>query len=301
MMSWACACVGSERRKDPPHTHLRLCPPHLEDDDHVKVLGAKDDALEVDVLDVAVGDDEGRLVRDGDEAVAAGLHEHHLLEGRAAEAEVAHGHVKVAEAAARGGGVVLDDLLAALHELLEGLVELGAQAALALLLAVLVDVVVGAVAAVQRLARSDNLGEELDVLELLLADHDGVAQVEVQQHRVLALAGLEDAVADVGVQELHLLALVGDEAQAVGVRLERAERLAAGDGGPHGEVREARHLVARQHELALLDEVGRQLGGLAVRAQLLLHGLDLRLDGDEVAVVARDEVELRGGGGGGGR
>ena len=53
-----------------------------------------------------------------------------------------------------------------LHEAAEGLVELDAELALALLLPQLVRVVVGAVAALERLRRRDDLGEELQVLEL---------------------------------------------------------------------------------------------------------------------------------------
>ena len=67
-----------------------------------------------------------------------------------------------------------------LHEAAEGLVELDAELALALLLAQLVRVVVGAVAAFQRLRRRDDLGEELQVLELRTCGCAGSMQREVQ-------------------------------------------------------------------------------------------------------------------------
>ena len=58
---------------------------------------------------------------------------------------------------------------------------------LALLLLELVGVVAGAARLVEGVARLHDLDVELDVLGLLLADHDRVVQVEVDDHEDLLL------------------------------------------------------------------------------------------------------------------
>ena len=75
--------------------------------------------------------------------------------------------------------------------------------------------------------RMTYLGEELDVVRLLLADHDRVLEVDVDDDRDLALARLEERVAHVRVHDVDRLALLRGEAQAVRVRLQRAEALLA--------------------------------------------------------------------------
>ena len=129
--------------------------------------------------------------------------------------------------------------------------------ALALLLLDLVGVVHVAPAAVEALHRLHDLHVELHVLGLLLADHDGVVQVEVDQGLDLLLRRLEKRVPDVAVDDVHLLlGFRADVPQAVGVRLERARLAPAApaEGGHHPQAHQAVHAAVRQHQALLAHE-----------------------------------------------
>ena len=117
-----------------------------------------------------------------DEGVDAGHHQVDRLVRLAVEAELAVRDVELE---------VLRRLLDFLGEVVELLVVAVAQRALPLLLLELVGVVPAAPRVVERLGGVHRLDVELDVRRLLLADHDRVAQVEVDDHEDLLLRRLE--------------------------------------------------------------------------------------------------------------
>ena len=78
----------------------------------------------------------------------------------------------------------------------------------------------GTAAPVEGLTGLDNFSEEGDILMLLLANHDRVAEVEVDQHDVFLFARLEEEVFDVREQHVYRVRLRGPEPKPVLVQLE---------------------------------------------------------------------------------
>mmetsp|Transcript_26525 Transcript_26525/g.71059 ORF Transcript_26525/g.71059 Transcript_26525/m.71059 type:complete len:307 (-) Transcript_26525:1785-2705(-) len=203
------------------------------------------------VLHLAHVHDEEGHVREVDEAAHTRLQGDHLTVGRSVEGELAVGDVELeAEAVARGDGLDL------VRELPKLVVQSLAHLTLTLLGLQLVRVVHRR-ASVEGLARLHDLGEKLNVLRLLLAHHDRVLEVKVDDDHDLALARLEEGVLDVCIHDVHnVVGLGGREAKAVGVGVEVADGLAAGQRWAHGEVGEARDpLVLHLDQLGLHHQV----------------------------------------------
>ena len=126
----------------------------------------------------------------------------------------------------------------------------------------------------------DNLGEELDVLLLLLSDHDGIPQMEMHQDHDFTFTGLENSVFNVGIHDVDHLASGRNESETVGVGLQVALRLAAGEDRPHGEIGETGNafiLSANQfvllHQVCLLLNLKFLLPGTLTELRDLAEGL----------------------------
>jgi hypothetical protein len=154
-------------------------------------------ALKVNDLDLGQCDDERRHLGQLDEGVGRRLEQYVGPEGHALEAELAEGDVDLKVALGRLGD--------ALGKRLKLLVELGPTLTLLLLELNLVLVAVAVLAlAVARLVKGDvgRLADKLDVLGLLLANHDGRLEVDVDNDNELVVARLEEEVLDVAEQEV---------------------------------------------------------------------------------------------------
>ena len=218
----------------------------LEDDDEVEVLErhALPDTLEDDEVDVLDGEDEERRLGERDDAARRRVQLDTRALGDAEEAEVAVRSVE-------GDGRRL------LHHLAE-VVELLVQALLALARALLLlDLLLLVLrrAAVDVGGELRDLGEELHVHGLLLADDDGLLEPEVDQDDELLLRLLEEREADVLVDDVELLPLVGHEPEAVGVRLDRPRTASAGERRVDEDVVEPRVPSALDAQRLLGEEL----------------------------------------------
>eukprot|EP00982_Pelagococcus_subviridis_P016976 31504-Pelagococcus_subviridis.AAC.12 len=193
--------------------------------------------------------------------------------------------------------VLLPDVLHLAAEPAELLVNPFLAFAVALFLLDLVRVVHVPSPAVEALHRLHDLHVKLHVVRLLLADHDRVVQVEVNQRLDLLLRGLEKRKLDVGVDDVHLLVRLGaDVPQTVRVRLERP-RLAPSSSSErrqHPQADEAVHAAVGQHE-PLLSHERRAFGffRLALRHRPLqrAHLLDDVVGMLRVAAAVRNLAE----------
>mmetsp|Transcript_23965 Transcript_23965/g.71140 ORF Transcript_23965/g.71140 Transcript_23965/m.71140 type:complete len:247 (-) Transcript_23965:149-889(-) len=173
------------------------------------------------------------------------------------------------------------------------MVDLVAALTLALLLLDLVGVVCVAPPAVEGLHHLHDLGVELDILCLLVPQHDWVDEVEVQDGDHLVLRGLEERMLDVAVHDVDLLLLGRAVAEAVGVCLERAGQLAAlaTKAGADPEIGQLVHLLSWDEPL-LRDEVC-ALGPLLVSLRdIRAQHLDLLHRRLHVPQVRRSEGQL---------
>mmetsp|Transcript_24386 Transcript_24386/g.60659 ORF Transcript_24386/g.60659 Transcript_24386/m.60659 type:complete len:542 (-) Transcript_24386:1824-3449(-) len=256
----------------------------LKHDHHVEVFKAEDHALKVYDLDLANLHDQPRELDKLDQRVDRGHDQRGGLVDQTVEAELTVRNVEL-------------DVARLLLDLLREGFELGvhavAQRALSLFLLKLVRVVTAAARLVQRVRLFYNLDVELDVEVLFLAHHNGVVQVEVDEHKVLLVARLVEAVLHVLERQVHSLSLVGREAHAVRLDLERSLRFTTGGVRPHVHVTQPVRARACQHSERLLSHEPLLLILLLVathhaRAQLLNHA-ESRV---EVLRVARPDSDL---------
>ena len=114
-------------------------------------------------------------------------------------------------------------LLHLLAETLESSLQFVSQLTLGLLCRQVVSVM--HVLVLPKVCRDlSDLCVELHVLLLLLAEHDRVFQVEMQQNDHLTVAGLEQCVLNVVIQDVDLVPADGGVAETVAVRLQDARK-----------------------------------------------------------------------------
>ena len=135
------------------------------------------------------------------------------------------------------------------------MIEFLSQLAFALLVVHFVRVVHASARVVHRLTRIDYFGKELDVLVILLSNHNGMLQMEMDEHHNLLLARLKHCVLDIVVHDINNFIALRNEAKAVGVRFQVSLRLLSGDDGTHGQIRETVDtLVLDSNQLLLFHQ-----------------------------------------------
>ena len=137
------------------------------------------------------------------------------------------------------------------------MIEFLSQLAFALLVVHLIRIIHASTRVVHRLTRINHFGKELDVLVILLSNHNGVLQMEMNEHHNLVLTRLKHGVLDVVVHDIDNFIALRNKAKAVGVRLQVSLRLLSGDHGTHGQIRKTvDSLVLDSNQLFLFDQGG---------------------------------------------
>ena len=152
--------------------------------------------------------------------------------------------------------ILLPNVLHSLGEVAKLLLDLLLTLALALLVLDLIRVVHVTTTAVQVLHRLHHLLIELDVLRLLLTDHDRILQVEMNQRLNLLLGRLEEGEANVFVHDIDLFVHLGaDVSQTVRVRLESARlaTAATAECRQHPQACQAVHAPRGEHKSLLTN------------------------------------------------
>ncbi|GER25682.1 AP2/B3-like transcriptional factor family protein [Striga asiatica] len=207
---------GRGYRVDPHHIPFKV----FEHDRHVEILLREANALQVDDLDIGNGDDESRgLVRYPVKAEFA---------ERLVELEV-----KAFELA------LSPQIVHSIHEMLKIGVDFVLPVALPLLLLDLVGVVSRPFASADVLDHFHHLDVKLDILGLLVADHDVVVEVKMDERDHLLLGRLEKRVLNVAVHYVDpLVRPRSREPEPIGMGLERARQLpgSAAENRPYPEV-----------------------------------------------------------------
>ena len=179
------------------------------------------------------------------------IERHRCAIWRASNSEGAVWHFEfecVARAQAVLGGVCRGHCLGLGAEGSKELIELGLFLALALLLVDAVHVAIG----FERKRRVHYFLGHLNVLHLLLAHHNLVAQVKVNEHHRVIHRLLQERVLHAIKVNVEAAAFAAAKAEAVAVHLNRARRLAARHCRSQVHLGQARHAALHQCERRVL-------------------------------------------------
>ena len=198
------------RSRNGPYSYNRLVVIPI-DEAEVEVFQSELDPLEMRHFHLLQRKHEERRFRQIDQTVHCRLQEHIRPEGSPVEAQFPIRNVEL-QGPAR-------DVFAELDEGLELLVQSAPLLALALLVFLFVQVVVGPPAHVEVLRLDACFRVELNVVGGLLPDEEGSVEMEVNQDDHFPVAGLEEGVLDVGEDDVDALAPMGGVAEPVLMRL----------------------------------------------------------------------------------
>mmetsp|Transcript_41899 Transcript_41899/g.82734 ORF Transcript_41899/g.82734 Transcript_41899/m.82734 type:complete len:538 (-) Transcript_41899:353-1966(-) len=240
--------------------------PVLEDQNHVEGLRTREDTLECRDLDVIQAGHEGGPLDDVHKAVGRRAELHHRpirvpLERQGIEHLLCLAPV-----------LGFDRLF---NEDFKLFVDPSPQFSLPLLLFDFVRISVPSCASlIEVVCLHSRLSEHLNVVRLLLPNHDGILQMEVQDDDGFLLGLLEEQVFDVRVDDVHRLLRTGRvETETVRVGLELSDQsLCAVNVGSDHQVGQSSHALGRQQRLLLNQIFPLQLQTLLL-SHLLQEGL----------------------------
>lgn len=176
--------------------HGRLPVVIFEDEHHIEVLQMELDTLEMDQLNIFEGDDERWPLGQSNETTGSRLQQHRGTEGGAGESQLAERRVEF--------DLLLRHRFDFFAKTFERRFEFVSELPLGLFGRQVVPVV-HVLVFTQIGGDFSDLRVELDVDMLLLPEHDGVFQVEMEEDDHFAVTGLEEGVFDVVVEDIDFI------------------------------------------------------------------------------------------------